>query len=310
MNKANTKKVSFKGDNQPDYGLSDVEIGLATVKTYDQDSPASDVSSDEEVVNTSEVPEIKLTRSKNAWVPLRLRKPTKETKKPVLDLYSLDFDGCCAAHAPYKDIYVEICTSTQPEQMKRHHEFKKAFYDFIESRNKDHEREVISGSYRQDVELNSTNEDKYYNNVIQYKKDFPKLIPKPGDMCAFKQLRILAEKIKARYNPLLFADGDDKEPGFSEKHHFRDARYNGPRGLPFREDKVSIILFQARKISEKYPNHKINFLFFDDRIDILESLSKIEKHQIPDNVDLNLYKYDWNGYVIDGDENGPIVKVK
>ena len=60
-----------------------------------------------------------------------------------------------------------------------------------------------------------------------------------------------------------------------------------------------MLKFQINKFKKIYPDKKLNIYFLDDRKDILENLKKNLLCKLPENVNLNLYHYDWYGYVVE-----------
>ncbi|CDZ76611.1 hypothetical protein BN59_00885 [Legionella massiliensis] len=180
---------------------------------------------------------------------------------------SFDYDGCLpivdVCGTKYKDILVG--NKILLDKLKRESAAYQKSYGFV-------------GSNRQSFAV-----------------DFSNGISKLNGSC-FPEIKRVCEYIGLEFDPFLLADIHDDLPDGESCRRAMDKDYQGHHAnWDFDEYKATIIYTQIQRIANKHPDAEIEFDFFDDRQDILDSLTRFyRKHPylIPKNVTLRLHQYE------------------
>ena len=213
-----------------------------------------------------------------------------------IDVFDLDFDGCTSGITDIVNRIVKNFSQYQPKKLSLQKKFNDNFWNFIKSQNNNNKRIVICGSARQDQISNKYNADYFNKHYKQFYNHFPDIKPKNfGETCAFTQLRKIANdpRMNAEYWPILFAD---EEIGSAETNHDLTIQ---KKSTIFDDTKIVLLKYQIDKLKTRFPKQKINIKFLDDRIDILNAIKKNIIPTLDKLVSIELYKLDWNEFVMD-----------
>lgn len=196
----------------------------------------------------------------------------------TIRVLSLDFDGCLF-HTAY------VCSKNQ-HTSDRVIQCNKAFLDKLRLEGDQYAKTItFIGSNRQSKQIDDFN---HWSPSRNYKGScFP----------AIKTITAYLNKGKAdvRFDSFLLADiYGELEVGTSYKYATNKKYHGNHAAWRFDETKLSILYAQMQKIASEHKDEEIQFDFYDDRRDILETLKTyFEKNpkSIPQNITLNLDYY-------------------
>ncbi len=121
-----------------------------------------------------------------------------------------------------------------------------------------------------------------------------------GKGSAFPAIRAAATELNAELDTFLLADVyGELEDGTSFDRAVKKSSHHAK--WKFDDTKLSILYTQIQRAASLHPGDEIDFDFYDDRTDILDSLKKVftaNPHLIPANVTLRLHQYK-GGEVVD-----------
>ena len=228
---------------------------------------------------------------------------------------SFDFDGCISGVLDYTRKMTEICSqvSKDLDLLKRHHEYVNTWEKHIQTNynKKDTKTIVLSGSTRQDHQINELNIQNRIKEKIMWKNTkYDGMVPTREDMDSFLQFPNVVTKMNenecdAEFIPLLFPDF-----GYKAGKTFNNPLWTvSSQHLMLDEKKANLLTFQVNWLHENYPNYTIEMSFYDDRLDILQEIKKKVVPKLPKNISLRLFRMDWFGYV--SEKKGlPIEEIK
>ena len=248
----------------------------------------------------------------------------KYDKKVVL---SLDYDNCTHVLFDYIKRRIKICSRTKITDDSINKIILPLRLLFKKLDNQYKEINVVCGSARQ------TNASDILNREIQITKysscngKFPGLICNPDEGFAFSDFQKLVTDIQKSPNtnsqwnfwPFLFADGFDKEDGYTISSKSSKDKYLEELDPDMK--KTDLIKFQILRAKQKFKSDNFDFVFVDDKKDILDAIKTMVENQrnksdesvwLPPTVNVYLYYYSWYKKVKSSlDENPtPILFVK
>lgn len=116
-----------------------------------------------------------------------------------------------------------------------------------------------------------------------------------GNGSCMAPIKRLCDHIGAEFDSFLLADIMSDLPDGTSFNRIIDKDYSGSHAnWKFDEHKATILYAQIHRMANKAPNAEIIFDFYDDRMDILNSLRDFYTKYpdlLPKNVTLRLYKY-------------------
>lgn len=164
---------------------------------------------------------------------------------------------------------------------------------------------VVCGSARQTHATDKWNREKLISSYSSYYEKFPDLICKPHEGYAFTDFQKLVNDIKNSPNtnsewnfwPLLFGDGT-KNPDGTEKQdgYTMSSKDENAKELDSDKMKTDLIKFQILRARKKFKSDNFDFVFIDDRKDILGAIKKMlegKPEWFPPKVNVFLYHFDW-----------------
>lgn len=229
--------------------------------------------------------------------------------------HSIDYDGCFAPppryglvtkkvwndyHSTYLPKEVEV--PLKPWSFASILKYNQNLTQYIKRQARSHENAdsiVLVGSRRQ----------------CQSSDEYGKETNNNGS--AFTQLSQYAKQLQLRFNPYLLVDSYYHKPAgtefkrskqFVHSHFFKTyfSRCFRTKKAPYDfkhyyndPEKIHLIYAQAHTLAKEHPDEAIILHFYDDRIDIMDSLNQFytpHKKALPHNVTLKVhhYNHDWH----------------
>lgn len=227
---------------------------------------------------------------------------TDKKNKPVV--LSLDYDNCANILFPYIRRVIKVCSEKNMEFV-----YQILFSLLLLLKYLDNQYtniNVVCGSARQTHATDRWNRKLHSDRYIPHYKNFPELICKPDEGYALKDFEKLVIDIKDSPNtksewnfwPLLFADGTKNPDGSDKKDGFTmSSKDENSTELDSQKMKTDLIKFQILRAKDKFKSDNFDFVFVDDRKDILGAIKKMLESKpewLPPKVRVALYYYNWH----------------
>ena len=214
-------------------------------------------------------------------------------KKNKTAILSLDYDNCAHILFPYIRRVIKVCCRQDMNFVNKLLYPLLLLLKYLD--NQYTTINVVCGSARQTHATDRWNR----NKQISHYKKFPDLICEENEGYAFTDFKKLVDDIKKSPNtssewkfwPLLFGDGFDKEDGSTMSSEDENAKE-----LDAQKMKTDLIKFQILKAKDKFKSDNFDFVFIDDRKDILGAIKKMLESKpewLPPKVNVSLYHFDW-----------------